>query len=221
MDGVTESPSVPCNVFNYKYVTYGLKRSAFLATRCLVELAHTEKVQFPLASKALLNNTYVDNILTGSDTIEDAINLKHELISLLNLRSFSLHKWCANESSILDDIPKENQNFDEIDIDKNNFTTKTLGFSYDTINDHFKLSTPISFENNENLTKRQVLTSISKFYDLLGLAGPVLVEARIIMQKISNSRVGLDEILPSHLLEERKYFVKEFLNMPTLRIPRN
>ncbi|ENN74467.1 hypothetical protein YQE_08946, partial [Dendroctonus ponderosae] len=79
-----------------------MKSKAFLATRCLVELAPTKKVQFPLALKDLLNNTinilnnntntYVDDILTGSDTIEDAINLKHELISSLNLRSFSLHK---------------------------------------------------------------------------------------------------------------------------------
>lgn len=78
-------------------VTYGLKSSSFLATRCLVELANSEGQNYPLASYALLNNTYVDDILSGADTFEKAVRLKNELISFLSLRSFCLHKWCSND----------------------------------------------------------------------------------------------------------------------------
>lgn len=64
-------------------VTSGLKSSSFLATRCLVELAHTEGKKFPKAARALLNNTYVDDVLAGDDTLEETIKLTKELISLL------------------------------------------------------------------------------------------------------------------------------------------
>ncbi|KAF2887690.1 hypothetical protein ILUMI_18483 [Ignelater luminosus] len=73
-------------------VTYGLKSSPFLATRCLVDLAHAEESNFPLASRALLNNKYVNDILSGGDTIEEVNQLKAELINVLKLRSFELHK---------------------------------------------------------------------------------------------------------------------------------
>lgn len=214
-------PHGPLQYIQLQTVTYGLKSSSFLATRCLVELAQTEGDKFPLAAQALLNNTYVDDILTGSDTIEDTIKLKDELISLLNLRSFSLHKWCTNEPKILSDVPKEKQNFDEIDMSKNNFTTKALGLSYDTTSDNFKLSTPEIINTNECVTKRQVLSFISKFYDPLGLAGPILVAAKVIMQKIWMRKLSWDEILPDNLLEIWKKFMIGFINMPTLEIPRN
>ncbi|KAF2889895.1 hypothetical protein ILUMI_16278, partial [Ignelater luminosus] len=86
-------------------VTYELKSSPLLATRCLVDLVHAEESNFPLASRALLNNTYVDDILSESDTIEEVNQLKAELINVLKSRSFELHKWCSNHPTILKDIP--------------------------------------------------------------------------------------------------------------------
>ncbi|XP_072380528.1 uncharacterized protein [Diabrotica undecimpunctata] len=201
-------------------ITYGLRSSSFLATRYLVELANTEGQNFSLAAKALINNTYVDDILAGSDTIEEAKKLKNELISLLQLRSFSLHKWCSNDPRIISDILKENQHFDKIDINKINFVVKTLGLSYDTITDNFKLSSP-KININDCLTKRQVLSFISKFYDPLGLAGPVLVKAKVIMQTIWLRKIKWDEVLPNKLQEIWKNFITGLINMPVLKIPRN
>ncbi|KAF2895972.1 hypothetical protein ILUMI_10203 [Ignelater luminosus] len=82
--------SIQC--LQLQIVTYGLKSSPFLATRCLVDLAHAEESNFPLASRALLNNTYVDDILSGGGTLEEVNQLKAELINVLKLRSFELHK---------------------------------------------------------------------------------------------------------------------------------
>lgn len=76
-----------------------------------------------------MNNSYIDDILSDADTVIDGINLKQELLSLLELRSSSLHKWCIkNHIEILRDILKEKQNFDEVDM----IVVKTLGLSYVT-----------------------------------------------------------------------------------------
>ncbi|KAF2887488.1 hypothetical protein ILUMI_18685, partial [Ignelater luminosus] len=44
-------------------VTYRLKSSSFLATRCLVDLTHAEESNFPLASRVLLNNIIICLVL--------------------------------------------------------------------------------------------------------------------------------------------------------------
>lgn len=214
-----ENSGTPIQCLQLQTVTYGLKSSPFLATRCLVELAHNEGYKFPLAAKALLNNTYVDDILSGGNTIEETEQLKNELIDMLRLGSFELHKWCANDSKILRDIPIQDRHLEEVDIN-NSPVIKTLGLSYNTISDSFKISSP-KIDNNECVTKRQVLSFICKFYDPLGLVGPVLVAAKVIMQKLWINKLNWDDVLPDELLKIWQDFVNSLTNMPVLTIPRN
>lgn len=215
-----ESPNSDIQCLQLQTVTYGLKSSSFLATRCLVHLANTEGTQFPLASSALLKNTYVDDILAGADTLQDAKELKSQLIQLLKSGSFELHKWCSNELSILDDIPKEKCHLDEIDMNKTDCVVKTLGLSYIPTSDHFKITSPKG-DINSCLTKRQILSYISKFYDPLGLVGPLLVSAKLFMQKLWSLQLKWDEILPDDLLESWKSFLFNLSSMAPIFIPRN
>ncbi|KAJ8979676.1 hypothetical protein NQ317_001076 [Molorchus minor] len=92
----------------------------------LKKLAHVEQETFPLAANSLLNHTYVDDVISGADSISEAIQLRNELIGILKRGSFELHKWCANNPELLQDIPIEQQHFDEVDIIKNNTIIKTL-----------------------------------------------------------------------------------------------
>lgn len=50
---------------------------------------------------ALLHDCYVDNIFTGADSLEVAIDIKNQLSELLFSIGFSLEKWCANNKRIL------------------------------------------------------------------------------------------------------------------------
>jgi hypothetical protein len=61
-------------------VTYGTTSASFEATRCLKELAIIEKFNLPIASDVALKDFYMDDLLTGSDTIEEAIELQKEII---------------------------------------------------------------------------------------------------------------------------------------------
>jgi len=51
-----------------------------------------------------MKDTFVDDILTGSNTLQDALLLKSELIALLRRGGFELKKWASNNSEILKDI---------------------------------------------------------------------------------------------------------------------
>ncbi|KAJ0179337.1 hypothetical protein K1T71_005049 [Dendrolimus kikuchii] len=99
-----DDPSKPILCLQLQTVTYGLKASTFLSTRCLLELALKYKDQYPLASQALVRNTYVDDVICGGDDIQHLQHLKMELIELLKKGSFNLHKWCSNVNQILINI---------------------------------------------------------------------------------------------------------------------
>ncbi|XP_072766489.1 uncharacterized protein [Anoplolepis gracilipes] len=68
-----ENPEQPVKMFELLTVTYGTKSASFLATKCLHELATLEKEKFPIASKIVFTDFYMDDLLTGSDTVPDFV----------------------------------------------------------------------------------------------------------------------------------------------------
>jgi len=53
---------------------------------------------------------------------------------------------------------------------------------------------------SDKITKRHILSEISKIFDPLGLLGPVLLYAKIIMQRCWLIKIGWDESMPQDLL---------------------
>ncbi|KAL0803434.1 hypothetical protein ABMA28_017281 [Loxostege sticticalis] len=215
-----ESPHDPVRCIQLQTVTYGLKSSSFLATRCLVELAQRYKDQYPLASFVLLNSSYVDDLQCGSNQLIELEQIKKELIELLGLGGFSLHKWCSNHLDILSDIPIESHSLNDKDFDKNNTYIKTLGLSYNLSSDMFRLTCPDS-QVQQSYTKRQVLSFISKFFDPLGLVGPILTQAKVLMQQIWFHNLKWDEVLPADLHQQWVEFVQSLIKMHCISVPRN
>ncbi|KAF2889189.1 hypothetical protein ILUMI_16984 [Ignelater luminosus] len=196
-----DNPEEELKCLQLQTVTWGLKPSAYLATRCLIELADKYKDKYPLAAAALENNTYIDDILCGANDIEETLSLQNELISLLTLGHFQLHKWVANSSELLRNIPSEKCYFDNIKFDKNN-------------NDYVK-TLEITF------TKRKVLSFIAKIYDPLGFLGPIITNAEIIMQRICCFKISWDETLPPDLYDMWKTFAESLISMPSFEIKRD
>jgi hypothetical protein len=89
------------NIYELKTVTYGTASAPYLATKCLQQLAIDEQHNFPLASPVILKDFYVDDLLTGTNTISNSIELRNQLISALSKGGFQLQKWASNYSEIL------------------------------------------------------------------------------------------------------------------------
>ena len=103
------SPEEPVQEYRLTTVTYGTSSAPFLATCCLKKLADNNKQQHPRAAQVLSNDFYVDDLLSGTSTLDDAINIQREISSLLQTAGFTLRKWASNHSTFLDTIPRELQ----------------------------------------------------------------------------------------------------------------
>ncbi|GFR19161.1 DUF1758 domain-containing protein [Trichonephila clavata] len=87
--------------YRLKTVTYGMSNAPFLAIRTLQQFAQDEKTRFHLASEALLNDTYMDDIVSGAPDIETARRLQSELQDALQSCGMVLHKWSSNSPELL------------------------------------------------------------------------------------------------------------------------
>ncbi|KAL0851491.1 hypothetical protein ABMA28_007284 [Loxostege sticticalis] len=213
-----DDPTKPISCLQLQTVTYGLKASTFLSTRCLVELALLHQDSYPYAADAILKNTYVDDIICGADNLELISSLKNQLIDLLKLGSFKLHKWCSNVPRALEDIPKSDQFFDQVDLSRDNII-KTLGLKYNILTDSLTFSCPPS-DGQELLTKRNILAFIGRMYDPLGLIGPIIVRAKLFMQELWCLKIDWDSIIPNKQYNEWVKFTQDLSEMKTIQTPR-
>nr|XP_053623742.1 uncharacterized protein LOC128682840 isoform X1 [Plodia interpunctella] len=214
-----DTPKEDIKCIQLNTVTYGLKSSSYLATRCLKELANRYKKDFPLAAFIIENSMYVDDALVSQSSPQLLVESKKQLCSLLEIGGFYLHKWYSNYPQLLESIPKPFQHFDDVDLEKNNVSLKTLGVKYNVNTDSFMLSCP----NKDSVmpaSKRDILSFIGSFYDPLGFAGPVVVKAKVIMQRLWHAQVGWDEEPTGDLLSAWCEFYKSLLSMTPVATPR-
>jgi hypothetical protein len=75
-----ESPSDPIQEFRLNTVTYGTTTAPYLATRTLQQLAKDEQSSFLMASKVSLRDFYVDDLMSGSATVESGKEIQNQLL---------------------------------------------------------------------------------------------------------------------------------------------
>lgn len=152
--------------------------------RCIKQLASSASDQFGQASRVLLNDLYVDDILTGVNCKNDMINLISQLKTLLNNDEFEPYKWRSNCKEILSESESIEvvEKLSTVAIDVSNINNvKTLGLIWHSERDIFDFS--IQLITSSSKTKREVLSAISRLYDSLGLISPILIRLKLIMQE--------------------------------------
>ncbi|XP_058816585.1 uncharacterized protein LOC131679852 [Topomyia yanbarensis] len=177
------SPRDEAVTYELNTVTYGTKPAPFLATRTLKQLAMDEEQRYPLAAKAITEDTYMDDVLTGSD--DAAETMRMQLDKLMVIGGFQLRKWASNCVEVLRGIPEENLAIrgSEIELDPNP-SIKTLGLVWQPKTDVFKFQFSIpSIDDNLLITRRQLLSIIATLFDPLGLVDATIAMAKLFMQQ--------------------------------------
>lgn len=192
--------------FQLNTITFGVASAPYLATRCLHQLAEDEKEKFPLAAKILKNDMYVDDLLTGTSSIEEAQKIRKELSQLVNSARLNFRQWASNEPEILKNVGNNSINSD-FELSKYD-TVKTLGISWNAKTDSINYSVRSSNDRIAG-SKRAILSEIAKIFDPLGLLGPVILQAKTFMQKLWKEKVDWDESISQSLFTEWQRFYSQ------------
>ncbi|GFU03752.1 integrase catalytic domain-containing protein [Trichonephila clavipes] len=142
----------PIKTYELTTVTYGTVSAPYLATRILKQLAIDEANNFPLAALVVLSDCYMDDILSGSESIEEVIELQYQLIEMFKTAGMHLYKWCGN----LPEITSNLQEYSFLEFDE----TKALGIIWNSNLDWFLFR--IEQQRPTSFTKRMVLSTIAK-----------------------------------------------------------
>lgn len=177
-------------------VTYGTSSAPFLATRCLNQIAIEISESHPVESNIILKDFYVDDLMTGATTVEDALKIQVSLLELCKRYGFDLRKWCSNSEVVVNNVPEDFRETSSTLRINDKDTVKTLGLLYQPGSDMFRFSIHQEVNISDKVTKRTILSEIAKIFDPLGLVGPVITSAKIFMQVLWQLKLNWDESLP-------------------------
>ncbi|XP_039304898.1 uncharacterized protein LOC105203341 [Solenopsis invicta] len=196
------------NVETYQInkLAFGVSSSPFLAIRVLQKLADDEAHAFPIAARVIKSHLYVDDLLSGADSIEEARAIRDEIIALLARGGFSIRQWAANDERIVNDLATSVLHAKFTFNEDRSF--KTLGITWSTDGDELRYSiNPIKI--TERITKRNILSEIAKIYDPLGLLGPVILYAKKMMQDVWRCGLHWDESVPQNVHTDWTEFARQ------------
>lgn len=111
-------------------VTYGTASAPFLAIKSLIECARVEGKDFLKAQNTIINDMYVDDLITGADNERDAADLHHQISLILAKGGFELRKWASNSATVLEDIPANHRESKEQLLFKDEDSVKALGIHW-------------------------------------------------------------------------------------------
>ncbi|GFX36241.1 uncharacterized protein TNCV_2065791 [Trichonephila clavipes] len=181
-----------------------------------VNMNHPKFTNFRLLPKAL-SFRLTEQLVYGrcplwcSNVREEAIVLRQQLKGILKSAGMELHKLCANHEK-LSPGPEQNYNFATLT------ETETLGVSWKPNLDCFLIKVKVCLDSS--YTKRDVLSTIVKIFDPVGLRAPVISKAKIFLQRLWRSKLEWNDLLPAEEYREWQQFLVSLENINNIEIPR-
>lgn len=227
-------------------VVFGVAASPFLLNATLKHHLERYAATHPDTIRRLLESTYVDDIVTGADTEDDAFELYSQSKGIFCDGAFNLRKFVSNSEQLLQRINRAEQprapggshavaddNTNCLDESYVGATLgdshalgieeqKVLGVRWRPGDDRlvFDVSAIVQLASTSEPTKRKVISIVGRFYDPLGFLAPVTIRFKIFFQKLCDRKIGWDEPLPNHLILEWKALVDDLCESIPLSIPR-
>ncbi|XP_070529957.1 uncharacterized protein [Cardiocondyla obscurior] len=172
--------------------------------------------KYPIGAEHVQRGFYVDDVLTGADTVAETKRAREEIVQILKLGQFELGKLVSNYAALLPERVDRSEQAETFDREQ---TTKVLGVWWDPAVDEFRFDE--SGEIGRRLiTKRVILAEIAGLFDPMGFLGPTTVMAKILLQEIWQLKLDWDESLPQEVHSRWAEFRSQLAYLGDIRIPR-
>lgn len=160
----------------------------------MLKMAKDNEKDNPHAAVILRRDRYMHDLIHSCPTTTEAVQSTKELDRVLENSSCKIKEWISSSEIVLNELsqvflkkPDEEKSVEStavptavhLDGEKG---MKTLGIGWNSQTD--VLSFMVKEPNVTKLTKRVVLSNVSRLYNPLGLASAVTIKARIALQDI-------------------------------------
>jgi hypothetical protein len=237
----SEHPKVVTKRFTR--LVFGVSSSPFLLNATLRYHINKYTVADPEFVRRFLEALYVDDLTSGDQSVEEAYQLFLKSKLRMLEAGCNLRKWTSNSSELIERIREsdcagyEAQETRSVIEDDHSYTSTTLGVDHE-INEEIEhkvlglLWNPrtdeliIDFKPilevaaNLPVTKRTVLKVTAQVYDPLGWISPIIVDMKVLFQKICEMKGDWDDELTPELKESYERWLKELSNAGTVKLSR-
>jgi hypothetical protein len=165
-------------------VLFGLAPSPFLLAGVIEQHLNSWEERYPDIVAELRKSLYVDDLLTGGQTIPQAEDRKVKTVEIFEDASFKLHKWNSNVSELeVNGEPSagnDEETYGKQQLGGDSTDTTMLRLKWNKSSDTLTVSFP-TVDGVSTTTKRTILSKLAKVYDSLGVVSPITLEGKIIM----------------------------------------
>lgn len=212
-----KKPEDSIQEFQLTTVTFGTSSAPFLAVKSLQTLAQKEGDTFPKAKMVILEDFYMDDLLTGGDHPEEVISLVQDLQTILNSGKFPLRKWISNDDDVIQSIDKKVRAVDDVWNIPVEQSWKALGLRWHPGSDQYDYKINVC-SKGVAITKRSIMAVIASLYDPLGLLAPTTIVAKIFLQKLWMLKVDWDEQLNGEMRDHWIKFQSNLIKLENIKV---
>ena len=237
-DPAQEDPKIV--TYRFARVVFGVSSSPFLLNATVRHhLERHSDTHGELVTK-VLRSIYVDDVVTGSQSEEQAYELYTGAKNLLKTGAFNLRKFTSNSNALQARIDAE----ESVQLSDSSPTVgaaetfsqatlggaqrlregeqKVLGVNWSVSSDQIIFSFGELAEQARALepTKRNVISLIGRFYDPIGFLAPIVVRYKVFMQSLCEAKIDWDDTIPEPLITQWRKLVLNLSESQPVTLPR-
>ena len=220
-------------------VIFGVTCSPFLLNATIHHHLNLYRDKLPDLVNKLTKSVYVDDIITGTNDEESALHLFKESKEVLKEGGFNLRKFCSNSTMLQMIVDGQEQSTDPTSsvptessyshasstLRCNQMTVlgerKVLGVRWNLATDTLVIGLEeVALAASQVVpTKRSIVSLVGKIYDPFGLLSPVVVQLKIFIQKLYQSKLKWDEKLTDEVLKQWNSLASKLNDATTVNVP--
>ena len=210
------NPQSNVTQFRFTRLVFGLRSSPAILGAVISHHLQSYKTLCANVKEQIEDCLYVDDLITGTTTVEQGMELYENAKHIMKEAGLNLHKWNSNSKSLLskisekeaapqgsDSVPRSQQSLSEEEESYSKSCTgllhsvnevehsKLLGIIWDSHTDQlmFKFDELINYANSLPLSKRSVLKITANIFDPLGHLSPFVIRLKIMFMKLCVEKV--------------------------------
>ncbi len=205
--------------YRMKVYLFGAVSSPSCANVALRRVADDNRTDFsPEVLRCIARSFYVDDCLKSVDDVMEAISMVEGLTSLCSRGGFRLTKWVSNNRLVLESIPEpdraktvKNLNLDQLPSER------ALGVVWSPETDTFSVSINLK---EKPASRRGILSIVSATFDPLGLVAPLVLPAKILLQRLCERKIGWDDEIEGNDLLVWQQWKDGLVKLSDFSVPR-